>query len=75
MIQIMIKFQVKTQNLAKSTHIEDFMFIQQWLTKNMWSIRKLYVFFIATCKNNSFKNSFIWKNEKLLKRTHSSFVK
>jgi hypothetical protein len=29
MIQIMIKFQVKTQNLAKSTHIEDFMFIQQ----------------------------------------------
>jgi hypothetical protein len=29
MIQIMINFQVKTQYLATSTHIEKFMFIQQ----------------------------------------------
>jgi hypothetical protein len=34
----MINFQDATQNLAKFTHFEIFIFIQQWLTQNMWSI-------------------------------------
>jgi hypothetical protein len=50
MIQIMINFRVETQNLTKSTHFEIFIFIQEWLTKNMWSMRRIYVFLIMTCK-------------------------
>jgi hypothetical protein len=34
----MINFQDEMQNLAKFTHFEIFIFIQQWLTQNMWSI-------------------------------------
>jgi hypothetical protein len=67
MIQIMITFQIEMQNLAKSTHFEEIIFIQQWLTKKMWSIRQFYVFLIATRKKNWFKNSFIWKKWKRTK--------
>jgi len=53
---------------AKFTHFEIFIFIQQWLTQNMWSIGA------TICLDNklqkiSSKNTFIWNNEKWLKKT------
>jgi hypothetical protein len=53
---------------AKSTHFEIFIFIQQRLTQNMWSIGA------TICLDNklqkiSSKNTFIWNNEKWLKKT------
>ncbi len=38
MIQNYDKFSRWNQNLAEFTHFEKFIFIQQLLTKNMWSI-------------------------------------
>ncbi len=38
MIQNYDKFSNEMQNLAEFTHFEKFIFIQQWLTQNMWSI-------------------------------------
>jgi hypothetical protein len=39
------------QNLTKFAHFEIFIFIQQWLTQNMWYIlRQIYVFLITSCK-------------------------
>ncbi len=67
--KIMINFQNEMQNLAKFTHIEKFIFIQQWLTQNMWSIGATICIFDSKLQKISFKNSFIWKNEKWLKRT------
>jgi hypothetical protein len=46
----MIKFQDETQNLAKFTHFEIFIFIQQWLTKKCDLLGQLYVFFITSSK-------------------------
>jgi len=63
------------QNLVEFTHFEKFIFIQQWLTQNMWSIGVTICIFNNNLENISFKNSFIWKNEKGLKRTHNPFVK
>jgi len=34
----MIKFQDEMQNLTKFTHFEKFIFVQQWLTQNVWLI-------------------------------------
>jgi hypothetical protein len=34
----MINFQDDMQNLVEFTHFEKFIFIQQWLTQNMWPI-------------------------------------
>jgi hypothetical protein len=59
-------FQNETQNLANFTHFEKFIFIQQWLTQNMWSIGATICIFNKKLQNISFKNSFIWKNEKRL---------
>jgi len=53
-----------TQNLAKFTHFEKFVFIQQWLTQNMWSIGAIICIFNNKLHNTSFKNSFIWKMKK-----------
>jgi hypothetical protein len=63
------------QNLEKFTHFEKFIFIQQWLTQNMWSIGTTICIFNNKLQKISFKNSFIWKGEKGLKRTHNPFVK
>jgi hypothetical protein len=59
MIQIIIKFQDERQNLAKFTHFEIFIFIQQWLTQNMWSIRANICIFNYKLQKISLKNSFI----------------
>jgi hypothetical protein len=71
----MINFQDEMNNLAKFTHFENFIFIQQWLTQNMWSIGAIICIFNNKLQNISFKNYFIWKNEKGLKRILTSFVK
>jgi hypothetical protein len=63
----MINFQNETQNLAKSTHFEKFIFIQQWLTQNMWSIGATICIFNNKLQKISFKNSLIWKSEKTKK--------
>jgi hypothetical protein len=63
------------KNLANFTHFEKFIFTQQWLTQNMWYIGATICIFNNKLQNISFKNSFIWKNEKGLKRIHSPFVK
>ncbi len=73
--KIMIKFQNETQNLAKFTHFEKIIFIQQWLTQNMLSIGATICIFNNKLQKISFKNSFIWKNEKWLKKTHNPCVK
>jgi len=57
------------------SHFEKFTFIQQWLTQNMWNIRATICIFNNKLQKVSFKNSFIWKNEKKLKMSHSPFVK
>jgi hypothetical protein len=46
----MINFQDEMQNLAKFTHFEKFIFIQQWLHKKCDLLGQLYVFFITSCK-------------------------
>ncbi len=63
------------QNLAKFTHFEKFIFIQKWLAKNMWYIGATICIFTNMLEKVSFKNSFIWKSEKGLKRTQGPFVK
>jgi hypothetical protein len=71
----MINFQDETQNLAKSTHFEKFICIQQWLIKNMWYIGAIICIFTNKLQNISFKNSFIQKSEKGLKKFHNPLVK
>jgi hypothetical protein len=63
------------QNLVEFTHFEIFIIIQQWLTQNMWSIGATICIFNNKLQNISFKNSFIWKSEKGLKKINSPFVK
>ncbi len=67
MIQNYDKFQDETQNLAKSTHFEIFIFIQQWLTQSMWYIGATICIFNDKLQKISFKNSFMQKSEKGLK--------
>jgi hypothetical protein len=55
--------------LAKFTHFEKIIFIQQWLTQNMWFIGATIFIFNKKLSKFSFINSFIWKNEKILKKT------
>jgi hypothetical protein len=71
----MVDFQNEMQNLAKFTHSEKIIFIQQWLTQNIWSIGTTIDIFNNKLQKISFKYSFIRKSEKLLKIIHSSFVK
>jgi len=66
--------QDEMQNLVEFTHFEKFIFIQKWLTKNMWSIGATTCIFNNELQKISFKKNFIWKNEKELKRIHSPFV-
>ncbi len=65
--KIMINFQDETQNLAKSTHFEIFIFIQQWVTKSMRYIGATICIFNDKMQKISFKNSLIQKSEKGLK--------
>ncbi len=62
-------------NLVEFTHLEKFIFIQQWLIENMWSIRATICIFNNKLQKISLKKNFIWKSEKGLKRTHNPFVK
>jgi hypothetical protein len=60
------------QNLTKFTHSEKIIFIQKWLTKNMWSIGATrYVFLIKNCKRF---HSKILSYEKM-KKDSQSFCK
>jgi len=63
------------QNFVKSTHFEKIIFIQQWLTQNMWYIGATICILNNKLQKISFKNSFIWKNEKGLEKIDSPFVK
>jgi hypothetical protein len=62
MIQNYDNFSRLTQNLAKSTHFEKTIFIQQWLTQNMWNIKATICIFNNKLQKISFKNSFIQKS-------------
>jgi hypothetical protein len=42
-------------------HIEEFMFIQKYLTQNMWNIEKIVILQITTCKEIHSKFIFLWK--------------
>jgi hypothetical protein len=71
----MIKFQDEMQNLVEFTHLEKFIFIQKWLIENMWYVLEIICILNNKLQKISFKNSFIWKNEKKLKKIHNPFVK
>jgi hypothetical protein len=71
----MMNFQDEKQNLVEFKHFEKFIFIQQWLTQNMWSIGATICIF-----NNKLQKIFIqiffhMKSEKRLKMIHNPFVK
>jgi hypothetical protein len=60
------KISKRNSKFAKFAHFEKFIFIQQWLAQNMWSIGAT----ITSCKRiNSKKNSY----EKM-KRTKKKFT-
>jgi len=63
------------QNLVEFTNFEIFIFIQQWLTQSMWSIGASICIFNNKLQEISFKNSFMWKSEKRLKKIHYPFGK
>jgi hypothetical protein len=41
------------QNWAEFTHFEKFIFVQQWLTQNMWSIEATIFIFNKKLQKNS----------------------
>jgi hypothetical protein len=59
----------------KNLHFEKFIYIQQWLTYNMWSIGAIMCIFNNKLKKISFKKHFIWKSEKMTKKDSQSFCK
>jgi hypothetical protein len=63
------------KKLEKFAHFEIFIFIQQWLTQNMCYIGATICIFYNKLQEISFKNSFIRKSEKKLKKINSPFVK
>jgi len=58
-----------------NAHFEKFIFIQQWLTQNMWSIWATIYIFNNNLQKISLNFFFIWKNKKGLKLTHNPFIK
>jgi hypothetical protein len=68
MIQNYDKFSRWNVDLAKFTHFEIFIFIQQWLTQNMWYIEATMCIFSNKLQKISFKKKIMWKNEKGLKK-------
>jgi len=60
----MVNFQDEMQNLTEFTHFEKIVFVQQWLTQNMWSIGATICIFNNKLQKVSLKNPFIWKYEK-----------
>jgi hypothetical protein len=75
MIQNYDKFSKWNEKFVKFAHFEKFLFIQQWLTQNMWYVGATICIFNNNLQKISFKNSFIWKNEKGLKNINNPFVK
>jgi hypothetical protein len=59
----MVIFKDETQNFANFTYFEKIIFIQQWLTQNMWYIEKITCIFNNKLKKKSLKK-IIWKSEK-----------
>jgi hypothetical protein len=59
----MINFQSEMYFVTKSTHFEKSIFIQEWLTQNMWSIGKPICIFKNKLQTISLKNTFIWNIE------------
>ncbi len=74
MIQNYDKFWKWNAKFGKIYTLLKIIFIQKWLTKNIWSIGVAICIFNNKLQNISFKNSFIWKSEKKLKMTHILFV-
>jgi len=60
---------------ATSTHFEIFIFIQQWITKNMWYIGQLYVFLITSLQKFWNSKFSLYKNVKGAKKGFTSFYK
>jgi hypothetical protein len=63
------------KNLIKPTHFKKIISIQRWLTQNMWYIQAIICILNNKLQNISFKNSFIWKSEKIFKNIQNPFVK
>ncbi len=70
-----IQKKIVIYDTKKKQHFEIFIFIQQWLIQNMWSIGATICILNKKLQKILFNNSFIWKNEKWLKNNHSLFVK
>jgi len=68
MIQKYDKFQGEIQNLIKFTHFEKFLFIQKWLTKNMWSIGATICFFYKKVAKDFIQKFFHMKKWKRTKK-------
>jgi hypothetical protein len=54
----------------QNLHFENFIFIQQWLTQNMWYIGATICIFNKKLQNISLVNLLMWKNEKDWERTY-----
>ncbi len=75
MIQNYDKFSRWNAKSGKIIHFEELIYIQQWLTQNIWYIGGTICIFNNKLQKISLKNSFIWKSDKGVKKTHSHFVK
>jgi hypothetical protein len=56
------KFQDETQNLAKFVHFQKFIFLQIWLSNNIWHIGATINTICNFFKNISFENSSLGKH-------------
>ncbi len=75
MIQNHDKFSKQNIKYQKIYTFWKLIFIQQWLTQNMWFIGTTMCTFNNKLQKKSFKNSFMWKNGKDSKRIHNPFVR
>jgi hypothetical protein len=71
----MINFQDEMQNMVEFTHFEKFIFIQQWLTQNMWSIGENISIYNNKLQKISFKKKNHMKKWKKTKKDCESFCK
>jgi hypothetical protein len=63
------------KNLAKFAHFEKFIFNQKMINTKHVMYWSNYMYFNNKLQKISFKNSFIWKNEKDYNNIHNLFIK
>jgi hypothetical protein len=62
-------------NLPNLAHFEKFIFIQQWLTQNMWSIETIICIFNKKNTKHSIQKFLYTKKWKGLKKIHIPSIK